>query len=129
MERDMKVLIIDGSPESCQTPKIAAMYASRAILAGKSVEYRELEDVQAPVEKHLGLVNNGKFYEKLKDSLMPEIAGFWWFREWELEDNNIFSPKAPVPVMKSIKRGKLHILLNGEQIRANEVKSRQLTQI
>jgi hypothetical protein len=105
----MKILMINGSPEPTMTTQDAARRAAIAILSGKTVEYKELSTV-SKVSKKLGIQTEAGFFEKVPIEMPPQ---FWAFK----------TPAGDiVPVMKSMKRGKLHILIAGAWHRASEIR-------
>jgi hypothetical protein len=93
--------------------------AKKAILQGKEVEYRRVY-VNDNVEKHYGILTEDSFYEKIPNNELPELPGHFWFRKWDVTGKKLINPSVPFPIEKSMRRGKLHVLLNGEWVRANK---------
>ena len=112
-----KVLIIDGKA-MVLSPSLAARYAQKAILQGKKVEYRDVR-VNDDVEKHYGILMEDCFYEKISNNELAELPGFFWFRKWDILGKKLMNPSIAFPIEKSMRRGKLHIMLQGEWVRAN----------
>jgi hypothetical protein len=109
-----KVLIIDGMARVLPS-SLAARYAKKAILQGKKVEYRDVR-VNDDVEKHYGILMEDCFYEKIQNN---ELPGYFWFVKWDIMGKKLVNPSVPFPIEKSMRRGKLHIMLQGEWVRAN----------
>ena len=112
-----KILIIDGRARVLPS-SLAARYAKKAILQGKKVEYREAQ-VNDEIEKHYGILTEDSFYEKIPSGELGELPGFFWFKKWDVIGKKLVNPSVPFPIKKSMRRGKLHIMLQGEWVRAN----------
>lgn len=112
-----KILIIDGRARVLPS-SIAARVAKKAILQGKSVEYRRAQ-VNDEIEKHYGILMEDTFYEKIPNNELAELPGHFWFRKWDIMGKKLMNPSVAFPIEKSMRRGKLHILLQGEWVRAN----------
>lgn len=112
-----KVLIIDGRARVLPS-SIAARVAKKAILQGKTVEYRRTY-VNDEIEKHYGILMEDTFYEKIPNNELAELPGHFWFRKWDIIGKKLINPSVAFPIKKSMRRGKLHIMLNGEWVRAN----------
>ena len=112
-----KVLIIDGRARVLPS-SLAARYAKKAILQGKEVEYRKAQ-INDCVESHYGILMEDCFYEKIPSSELEELPGFFWFMKWDIMGKKLMNPSVAFPIKKSMRRGKLHIMLQGEWVRAN----------
>lgn len=112
-----KILIIDGRTRVLPS-SLAARYAKKAILQGKSVEYRNVW-VNDDVEKHYGILMEDCFYEKISNNELAELPGFFWFRKWDIMGKKLVNPSVAFPIEKSMRGGKLRIMLEGEWVRAN----------
>jgi len=112
-----KILIIDGRARVLPS-SVAARVAKKAILQGKEVEYRRAQ-VNDDVEKHYGILMEDTFYEKIPNNELAELPGHFWFRRWSVTGKKLINSSVPFPIEKSMKRGKLHIMLQGELVRAN----------
>lgn len=112
-----KVLIIDGRAQVLPS-SLAARYAKKAILQGKEVEYRQAQ-VNDKIEKHYGIIIEDNFYEKIPNNELAELPGHFWFRKWDIVGKKLMNPSIAFPIEKSMRRGKLHIMLQGEWVRAN----------
>jgi hypothetical protein len=116
-----KVLIIDGRAQVLPS-SIAARVAKKAILQGKSVQYRNAS-INDDIEKHYGIIIEDTFYEKIPNSKLAELPGYFWFVKWDIMGKKLVNPSVPFPIEKSMRRGKLHIMLQGEWVRANLCKT------
>lgn len=112
-----KILIIDDRARVLPS-SIAARMAKKAILQGKTVEYRRAQ-VNDEIEKHYGILVEDCFYEKIPNNELAELPGHFWFRKWDVTGKKLINPSVPFPIEKSMRRNKLHILLDGEWVRAN----------
>lgn len=112
-----KILIIDGKTQVL-SPSLAAKAAKKAILQGKALQYREVK-VNDNVEKHYGIIIDNEFYEKIPSAEIMEIPDAFWFRKWDIVGKKIVNPRV-LFAQKSMRRGKLHIMLQGEWVRANK---------
>jgi hypothetical protein len=110
-----KILIIDGRARVLPS-SIAARYAKKAILQGKAVQYKEAA-INDGIEKHYGIVVENAFYEKVSSDI--DLPGYLWFVKWDIMGKKLINPSVPFPIEKSMRRGKLHIMLQGEWVRAN----------
>lgn len=112
-----KVLIIDGKTRALPS-SLAARVAKKAMLQGKTVEYRDVR-VNDDVEKHYGILMEDSFYERIPNNELAELPGHFWFRKWDIMGKKLMNPSVAFPAEKSMRRNKLHILLQGEWVRAN----------
>lgn len=112
-----KILIIDGRAQFL-SPSLAAKAAKKAILQGKAVQYKEAA-INDGIEKHYGILMEDSFYEKIPNNELAELPGHFWFRKWDVTGKKLINPSVPFPIEKSMRRGKLHIMLQGEWVRAN----------
>lgn len=110
-----KILIIDGRARVLPS-SIAARYSKKAILQGKAVQYKEAA-INDGIEKHYGIVVENVFYEKVSSDI--DLPGYLWFVKWDIMGKKLINPSVPFPIEKSMRRGKLHIMLQGEWVRAN----------
>lgn len=110
-----KILIIDGKAQVLP-PSLAAKAAKKAVLQGKAVQYKEAA-INDGIEKHYGIIVENAFYEKVSSDI--DLPGYLWFVKWDIMGKKLINPSVPFPIEKSMRRGKLHIMLNGEWVRAN----------
>jgi len=113
-----KILIIDGKTR-VMSSSIAARVAKKAILQGKTIEYRRVQ-INDEVEKHYGILTEDSFYEKIPNNELAELPGHFWFRKWDIIGKKLINPSVAFPIKKSMRRGKLHIMLQSEWVRANK---------
>lgn len=113
-----KVLIIDGKTRVLPS-SLAARVAKKAILQGKKVEYREAK-ISDDIQKHYGIIMEDTFYEKIPNNELAELPGHFWFRKWDIIGKKLINPSVAFPIKKSMRRGKLHIMLQSEWVRANK---------
>lgn len=110
-----KILIINGKVQVLP-PSLAAKAAKKAVLQGKAVQYKEAA-INDGIEKHYGIIVENAFYEKVSSDI--DLPGYLWFVKWDIIGKKLINPSVPFPIEKSMRMGKLHIMLQGEWVRAN----------
>lgn len=110
----MKVLIIEGTHHNVPS-QIAARLAHKAILAGKTVEYREIRETP-DIPKVYGLEDGDSFLEFMPSK--PAPTGWAYFMVWKRIGNKLQNPQESI-IQQAMRNGKLHYMVGGQWVRSS----------